>query len=117
MPFYVGCTSQSFGAKLSLHIHDSRGLFTAKSIVIMDIIGKGKKPLIRLLHECDEYSADYYESFFYDCLKNQGFALFQKDYAFNSRAKLKNLRWLRPENLQIKKYLQICYKNTLIIIW
>lgn len=119
-PFYVGVTKCKLPTRLCQHVKEVEyGCFrlTGKQQLMNDIKLSGKKVRIRLIFATDLPSVDFYENFFYDMFISQGFTLFQRKSSFNYAQKEKiNLRYI-SKHQQLKKYMQLRYKNILILIW
>lgn len=97
-PFYVGATKSSLKTRLAGHIHDAKSYCSSppfftdtisgkKHRLILHILDNSYSPLIIKLAEVDIFSVDFYESFYFQHLKKQGFALLQLPSAFQYNKK------------------------------
>ncbi len=84
---------------------------------ISDIMAAGFKPRIRLLFVATLHNVDYYERFFYNLLTSHGYELLQLKHAFDYAKKEKSFQAKLKQYQQLRKYMQLRYKNILIIIW
>lgn len=120
-PFYVGATMHSITLRLSSHIGEVNiyhmKYWNDKHRYIYSIIQDGNKPKIRLLKAVPLNEADHYEEFFYKMFIKQGYTLLQASRRFNYKENTKRLERLRRRNHRLRKYMQLCYKDILIIIW
>lgn len=119
-PFYVGATATPLTARLSGHINEVKTYCWQRSEKILhieNILKSNRRPKVRLLIIATLHSVDHYEKFFYDLLIKQGFTLLQKKTAFTYSKKVKTLSANKAHYQQVKKYMQLRYKNIIILIW
>lgn len=120
-PFYVGVTILKINMRLGGHISELKTYpecnYTTKMSFIHGIMKEGKKPRIRLLKVVPLPEVDYYEHFFYSMFIHQGFILIQKPTAFSYSKKTITDRNKILNNQQVKQYMQLWYKNILVLIW
>jgi hypothetical protein len=91
-PFYVGATKVILKNRLSAHIHEALTFRLNKYVpqisqnkhaIIKELTESNLKPKIDLLFISPLPAVEYYEAFFYDMLKKQGFTLFNSPSHFN----------------------------------
>jgi hypothetical protein len=91
-PFYVGATKVALKTRLYAHIHEAKTfrinkyspqLSCKKHFLIKGLIESNSPPVIDLLYISPLLAIEYYETFFYKMLINQGFELFNSPSQFN----------------------------------
>lgn len=91
-PFYVGATKVLLTTRLSGHINEAMHFIPNKFVLqyshkkhylIKELIDSDLRPRIDLLYISPLFAVEYYESFFHDMLKMQGFKLFNSTGHFN----------------------------------
>lgn len=80
--FYVGATSQPLHKRLLSHISENiKSVFTGikrvKQLKILELLAKGKKPIIRLLAETTENNSAKFETKYYNYYTERGIKLLQ----------------------------------------
>lgn len=120
-PFYVGATIQPIETRLSGHISEigtySQKYRSDKMVCIAQLMNIGKRPKVRLLLSTSIYAVDFYEYFFYLMFIHQGYDLYQDNNRFYYYNQKNKSRLRKAKRQQLKKYMQLSYKNILIIIW
>ncbi len=80
--FYVGATQKALTERLAAHISENiKSVFTgfkrAKQLKILELLAKGKKPIIKLLAETTEKDAHTFEMKYYNYYTERGLKLLQ----------------------------------------
>jgi len=120
-PFYVGVTVLKIHLRLCGHLSELKTYpvcnYNQKMTFIADIIANGGKIRTRLLKTVPLHEVDYYEQFFYNMLLGQGFTLINRPTSFCYSKKRLTDKNKVLNNQYVKKYMQLRYKNILILIW